>query len=288
MLKRKLWKMSFFCQGIYLIVAASNGGNLKHLSESPIAMLDTNTTEILNDVAGPKVILNARAARFTTSYIKENIEALEKAKERSKSCFRMMDSVFTKYELPVELKYLAVVESDLKPDATSPVGAVGPWQLMPTTARLLGLKVTAKHDERKYFTKSTVAAAKYIKDLYSEFGDWLIVIAAYNGGPAPIYKAIRRSGSHNYWKLQAYLPAETRGHVKHFISTHYFFEGQGSVTTLTKTEMNKYLTKINEFDACKFVKTTGVKYENSPDVAGNATVIAEKLKPETVVQKATL
>jgi len=183
------------------------------------------------------VPLGAKAEKFANTYIRNNSEALLKAKERSLQCFDMMDSVFTSYDLPTELKYLAVVESELNPNALSPVGAVGPWQLMPATARILGLKVSRKYDERKYFKKSTVAAARYIKDLYAEFGDWLLVLAAYNGGPGPVYKAIRRSGSHNFWKLQSFLPAETRGHVKRFISTHYFFEGTGSVTTLTKPEI---------------------------------------------------
>jgi membrane-bound lytic murein transglycosylase D len=197
MLKRKLWRMSFFCQGAYLIIAASNGSNLRHELEAAIFSSGNNndSTEIINDATGPKVGLNARAMKFASSYIKQNTEALEKAKERGKLCFGMMDSVFTRYELPVELKYLAVIESELKPNALSHVGAAGPWQLMPATARLLGLRVTPKYDERKYFTKSTVAAAKYIKDLYGEFGDWLLVLAAYNGGPAPVYKAIQKTGS---------------------------------------------------------------------------------------------
>jgi membrane-bound lytic murein transglycosylase D len=100
------------------------------------------------------------------------------------------------------LKYLAVIESELKPTATSWVGAVGPWQLMPATARLLGLKVSHKVDERTNYQKSTHAAAIYLKDLYTEFGDWLLVIAAYNGGAGNVYSAIRKSGSRNFWKLR--------------------------------------------------------------------------------------
>jgi len=188
--------------------------------------------------------MNGRVEKYASNYIRNNSEALLIVKERSARCFDMMDSVFTSYDLPKELKYLAVVESELNPNALSHVGAAGPWQLMPATARILGLKVSRKYDERKYFKKSTVAAARYIKDLYGEFGDWLLVLAAYNGGPGPVYKAIRKSGSHNYWKLQAFLPAETRGHVKRFISIHYYFEGKGSVTTLTRTEMNNYLKTL--------------------------------------------
>ena len=106
-----------------------------------------------------------------------------------------------------------------------------------------------KYDERTHFYKSTVAAAKYLKDLYGEFNDWLLVIAAYNSGPGPIYKAIKKSGSRNFWALQQYLPEESRGHVKRFIGTHYFFEGQGSLVTLTKSETARYLKQVEDFKA---------------------------------------
>jgi len=279
MLKRKLWRMSFFCQGAYLIVAVSNGGNLKHQTEPTINFPDNDSSVIAPKANSLKIQLNPRAAKFANAYLKENEEALEHVRERSKYCFRMMDSVFTRYELPVELKYLAVIESELKRDAVSHVGAVGPWQFMPSTARLLGLKITSKYDERKYYTKSTVAAAKYLRDLYCEFGDWLLVIAAYNGGPVPVYKAIKKSGSKNFWKLQAFLPAETRGHVKRFISTHYYFEGQGGVTTLTKSEMNHYLAQTNEINIEKSLKTDTNNTSTVPDS------IAKKLIAEKIVKR---
>ncbi len=187
-----------------------------------------------------KVRLNKNAVAFVQSYIRKNNEDLVKIKERSGSPFKTMDVVFKKYGLPVQLKYLAVIESELKATAVSRVGATGPWQLMPVTAKLLGLKVGARNDERKQYVKSTNAAALYLRDLYAQFGDWLLVMAAYNCGPGPVYTAIHKSGSHNFWNLQAYLPGESREHVKKFIATHYYFEGQGSVTTLTRAENIKY------------------------------------------------
>ncbi len=113
---------------------------------------------------------------------------------------------------------------------------------MPTTARLLGLKVNYKVDERKNYSKSTRAAAIYLRDLYTELGDWLLVIAAYNGGTGNIYRAMKKSHSRDFWNLQYYLPAESRTHVKKFIGTQYTFEGQGSVTTLTKDEATEQLS----------------------------------------------
>ena len=186
-------------------------------------------------------------------------------KHRSTIPFGIIDSVFSVYGLPVELKYLAVIESELKPSATSRVGALGPWQLMPETAHILGLKTNLKYDERKSYYKSTKAAARYLKDLYTEFGDWLLVIAAYNCGPKPIYNAIRMSGGRNFWTLQKYLPKETSQHVKKFIATHYYFEGQGSLTTLTREETVRYNKLIGELTAT--AKANEVLYRESPKKA---------------------
>jgi membrane-bound lytic murein transglycosylase D len=115
---------------------------------------------------------------------------------------------------------------------------------MPETAHILGLKISRKNDERTHLRKSTVAAAKYLRDLYAEFGDWLLVMAAYNGGPAPVNAAIKKSGSRNFYNLQYFLPAESREHVKKYIATHYYFEGKAGVTTLTKIENYHYAKAV--------------------------------------------
>ncbi|HLY71964.1 MAG TPA: lytic transglycosylase domain-containing protein [Puia sp.] len=191
--------------------------------------------------------LNPRAISFVQDYMERNSKDLEGMRTWGKPYFNTIDGVLTKYGLPCELKYLAVIESELKSSAKSWAGAVGPWQLMPATARLLGLMVTRRYDERRNYNKSTVAAAKYLRSLYSEFGDWLLVIAAYNGGDGNVLRAIKRSGSQDFWKLQYYLPAESRNHVKKFIATHYIFEGQGGVTTLTKNEALEQLSGSSMF-----------------------------------------
>lgn len=170
--------------------------------------------------------MNSSSTKYVEKYIQENTETLDMIKGKSKSTFAMMDRVFTKYKLPIQLKYLAVIESELKPTAVSKVGAVGTWQLMPETAKILGLKITALEDERKSTHKSTKAAALYLRDLHTEFKDWLLVLAAYNCGPGPIYSAMKKSGSKNFWQLQKFLPAESRSHVHKFIATHQYFEGQ--------------------------------------------------------------
>jgi membrane-bound lytic murein transglycosylase D len=191
--------------------------------------------------------LNPRAISFVQDYMVKNSKDLESMRRWGKPYFNTIDGVLNKYGLPCELKYLAVIESELKSSAKSWAGAVGPWQLMPGTARLLGLKVTRRFDERRNYNKSTVAAAKYLRSLYNEFGDWLLVIAAYNGGDGNVLSAIRRSGSQDFWKLQYYLPTESRNHVKKFIATHYIFEHQGGVTTLTKNEALDQLSGSSMF-----------------------------------------
>ena len=186
------------------------------------------------------VKLNPMAITFVQDYMKSHTSMLTKMKTWGKPYFDMMEGILAQYNLPVELKYLAVIESQLKSGAVSWAGAVGPWQFMPGTARLLGLRVDRHRDDRTDYQKSTHAAARYLTELYGQYNDWLLVIAAYNGGPGAVDKAIRRSGSRNFWELQRYLPAESRNHVKKFIATHYIMEGQGGLPTLTKGETENF------------------------------------------------
>ena len=194
-----------------------------------------------------QVQLNPRAITFVEDYMAKNRKNLEKLKGWGRPYFDMIDAVLTYHGLPRELKYLAVIESYLKTYAVSWAGAVGPWQFMPETGRRMGLKVNAYADERTDYYKSTHAAAKYLSELYNIYNDWLLVIAAYNGGPGNVDAAIRKSKSRNFWDLQHYLPAESRDHVKKFIATHYIMEGDGGITTLTKdeTDILKQASNVN-------------------------------------------
>ncbi|MGZ3881258.1 MAG: lytic transglycosylase domain-containing protein [Flavisolibacter sp.] len=222
----------------------TNGAIYANLSDSSIkdpqtsdpkdAFKDLFDSESSNNASSFK--LNPKAVSFVQDYMESEGNRLTRMKEWAKPFFDRIDKIFSSKNLPVELKYLAVIESDLKSSATSRVGAAGPWQFMIQTAKDFGLTVSRKTDERRDFNKSTVAAAKYLKDLYNTYNDWLLVIAAYNCGNGPVNTAIRKSGSSNFWDLQYYLPAESRNHVKKFIATHYIMEGDGSITTLTKKE----------------------------------------------------
>lgn len=171
--------------------------------------------------------VNPLAEAYMQDYLKAHSSYLVKMKSWGVPYFNLINQIFMQYGLPVELKYLAVIESSLSTSATSSVGAGGPWQFMPYTAREYGLVVNSSYDERRDYIKSTHAAARYLLNLYQQMHDWLLVIAAYNGGPGKVYAAIKKSGSRNFWKLQYYLPEESRNHVKKFIATHYVMESEG-------------------------------------------------------------
>lgn len=168
--------------------------------------------------------VNPYAENYMQDYLRAHSSSLIKMKTWGLPYFNLIDNIFAQYGLPRELKYLAVIESNLNTGATSWVGAGGPWQFMPYTARDYGLMVNRDYDERRDYIKSTHAAARYLLTLYQQLHDWLLVIAAYNGGPGRVYDAMKKSGSRDFWALQYYLPLESRNHVKKFIATHYIME----------------------------------------------------------------
>jgi membrane-bound lytic murein transglycosylase D len=265
MLKTQFAKAFYLCNAFLLITTSITVSPLAarsiHDSRLPLKEPESHADK-------PEIRLNKKGALFVEKYIKNSKECLVRVRKRSLVPFSIIDSVLNLFHLPLELKYLAVIESELKPTALSHVGARGPWQLMPATAQVLGLKTSHQNDERTNYFKSTIAAAKYLRDLYAQFNDWLLVLAAYNGGPKPVYNAIQKSGSKNFWILQNYLPAESRDHVKKFIATHYYFEGRGSETTLTRAENIAFKKMVKEF----------VESNHGPKVSG--TNNPNPVKPE--------
>ena len=136
--------------------------------------------------------------------------------------FPMFEDHFAQYDLPYELKYLAVVESALNPQARSHMGAVGLWQFMPSTGKKYGLEINSLVDERMDPVRSTDAACRFLNSLYSIFNDWTLAIAAYNCGPGNVNKAIRYAGNKkDFWSIYPYLPKETRNYVPLFIAVAY-------------------------------------------------------------------
>jgi membrane-bound lytic murein transglycosylase D len=143
---------------------------------------------------------------------------------RAAMYFPLFEEKLAKYDMPLELKYLSVVESALNPTAKSPAGAMGLWQFMLTTGKMYGLDVDSYLDERRDPIKATEAACQLLKSLYSYYNDWSMALAAYNAGPGTVNRAIRRSGGKmTYWEIRPFLPKETQGYVPAFIAVNYAF-----------------------------------------------------------------
>lgn len=165
---------------------------------------------------------NQEVKSFIEIYTQKNRKGLEYMLGLSRYYFPIVEEALEKEQLPLELKYLPIIESALNPVAVSRSGATGLWQFMIGTAKMYGLEVNTLVDERMDPRASSKAAVKYLKELYSIYSDWHLVIAAYNCGPASINKAIRRAGGkHDFWTIYSFLPAQTRAYVPIFIAANY-------------------------------------------------------------------
>ena len=192
---------------------------------------DTLITELPDSVykarlqALPFVIevpYNEVVRRYILRYVKHSPRQLASLQRKAEYYFPIFEDILGKHELPFELCYLPVIESALNPQARSHMGAVGLWQFMPATGKKYGLEVNSLIDERMDPIRSTEAACKFLKALYSIFGDWNLVIAAYNCGPGNVNKAIHRAGGkRDFWSIYPYLPKETRGYLPIFIAASY-------------------------------------------------------------------
>ncbi|PWT72359.1 MAG: hypothetical protein C5B59_15930 [Bacteroidetes bacterium] len=209
-LAKSIFTSNWKCLLIFLLVMVS----------VPIA----NARE-LDSISMTSRLFAIKNQHFVKAYLLKNKRNLTEIKKKSAQPFHLIDAIFKAEGVPIQLRYLVVVESELNTRAVSRVGAAGPWQLMPATAKLLGLKITAHRDDRMNFSKSTMAAARHLKGLHEKYANWLLVVAAYNCGDQSVLDAIKDSGSCNYSVLEKYLPTETREYVAKYIATSNFFEG---------------------------------------------------------------
>lgn len=171
-----------------------------------------------------KFVYNEDVKKFINLYAYNRRELMSRILGLSKLYFPLFEEVLDKYNLPLELKYLAIVESALSPVAKSRVGAAGLWQFMYQTGKLYDLKVTSYTDDRNDPYKATDAACRHFIDLYKIYGDWCLVLAAYNSGAGNVNKAIRRAGGvKDFWKIKKFLPRETRGYVPAFMAVNYVY-----------------------------------------------------------------
>jgi len=181
--------------------------------------------EKLNQKSPFNVEYNPTVESVIKSFLKNRPRAFERMMALSEYYFPMFEANLSKYDLPLEIKYLAIVESALNPLAKSRVGASGLWQFMYETGKQYNLEVNSYVDERYDPLKATEAACQYFTNMYRIFGDWDLVLASYNTGPGNISKAIRRSGGHtNYWNIRKFMHPETQGYLPAFYATMYIYE----------------------------------------------------------------
>ena len=160
--------------------------------------------------------------RYILRYVKHSPRQLAMLQRKAEYYFPIFEDILARYDLPYELCYLPVIESALNPHAHSHMGAAGLWQFMPATGKKYGLEVNSLVDERRDPISSTEAACRFLTDLYKIFGDWNLVIAAYNCGPGNVNKAIHRAGGkRDFWSIYPFLPKETRGYLPIFIAASY-------------------------------------------------------------------
>ncbi|MCF0207674.1 MAG: LysM peptidoglycan-binding domain-containing protein [Bacteroidales bacterium] len=201
-----------------------------YLKDDDKAYFDTELPDSLfkvrvENISTPlNIVYNDKVQQYIDKYVKRGHRLAPKLLGLSHQYFMMFEEKLDAYGIPLELKYLSVIESALNPRAKSPAGAVGLWQFMYKTGLVMGLEITSYIDERMDPEKSTDAACRYLKLLHSTYNDWTLALAAYNAGPGRINAAIKRSGKSTYWEIYPYLPEETRNYVPGFIAMMYMFE----------------------------------------------------------------
>ncbi|MCX2679099.1 LysM peptidoglycan-binding domain-containing protein [Galbibacter sp. EGI 63066] len=253
-----LWMNEFLTTGLYDTIYTE----ISNLKYDPVAYTDLHTDtlkarlERLDQKTPFNIAYNPSLESVIKMFLKNKREFLMRVMARSKFYFPLFEQALDNYDIPLEIKYLAVIESALNPKAKSRVGATGIWQFMFSTGKMYGLDVSSYVDERSDPIKSTIAACKYMARLYKIYGDWDLALAAYNSGPGNVNKAIRRSGGYkNYWNLRPFLPRETAGYVPAFLATMYImeyakehgFEDYGLKTAYFETD-TVHVKKLVTFD----------------------------------------
>ena len=223
-----LWLEAMYSSSLFDNLPLTFDGDRDKVSINDVALttdLLKERLERLNEHTPFNLKYNPELERLIKHYLKTRSNYYPKMLARAQYYFPMFESYLDKYDIPLEIKYLAVVESGLNPRAKSWVGATGMWQFMYQTGKQFDLNISSYVDERQDPIKSTEAACKYLEALYKTFNDWDLALAAYNSGPGNVSKAIRRSGGHrNYWNIRPFLPRETAGYLPAFYANMYIFE----------------------------------------------------------------
>ena len=221
------WRAEFFDDSLYDSISKAVNENTSEAVNFAALSLDTLQSRLQQlDAKTPfHIHYNPALETLIKKHLKQRKVLYERLMKLSQYYFPLFEDIFDREGIPLEIKYLAIVESALRPNAKSRVGATGLWQFMFSTGKYYDLEVSSYVDERCDPVRSTIAAAKYLKSLYKVFNDWDLALAAYNSGPGNVTKAIRRSGGYqNYWNIRPFLPRETAGYLPAFLATMYLFE----------------------------------------------------------------
>lgn len=242
-----------------------------------------------NNAVPPRFSSGVRG--FVNTYAIKRHESTEVMLGKRAMYFPIFEEYLSKYGLPSDLKHLPILESALKPNAVSRAGAVGLWQFMPATGKAFGLKQNSMVDERKDPHKSSEAAAKFLTELHNRYKDWALALAAYNAGPGRVNRAMKKARSKNFWKIQKYLPRETRSYVPGFIAATYIAhyhnehglhpvipEYELQVTETTKVYNSITFEEISSVSGVPFhiVKELNPSYKNNvipPSTQGNYVIL---------------
>jgi membrane-bound lytic murein transglycosylase D len=224
-----LWQEKLVNSSLYETMQKAVDSASKIDQERIITEVDTQTLKnrlaMLNARSPMDISYNPSLAGVINFYLNQERKTMERVMALSRYYFPMFEQKLDKYDIPLELKYLAIVESALNPRAKSWVGATGLWQFMYPTGKMMDLTVSSYVDERMDPVKATEAACQYLEKLYGMFDDWNMALAAYNSGPGNVAKAIRRSGGKtDYWEIRDHLPRETAGYVPSFLAVMYVYE----------------------------------------------------------------
>ena len=226
---------------------------------------------------------------YVKSYHAKHGVHITRLQSTNKAYFKLIDNVMKRYNVPKEMKSLAIIESAMNCNAVSPVGAVGPWQFMSPTAKMMGLRVDETIDERRDFYKSTNAAARYLKKLHSMFNDWLLVIASYNCGPAPVLRAINAGKGRSFWDIKSKLPGETQNHVMAFIATSAILDKFTNVLSMGGIPRDgKLTTKADKNSTVKNNSTTNQSSKDEMEADENEEVKKPQFSQEELSQMVIL
>ncbi|MDX6745290.1 LysM peptidoglycan-binding domain-containing protein [Polaribacter sp. PL03] len=230
--------------------------------------------QLVNAKTPFNIAYNPALEKVIKSYLKYRKRYYPALMAKAEYYFPMFEKHLDQYDIPLEMKYLAIVESALDPTAKSRVGATGLWQFMYATGVQYKLKVSSYVDERQDPVRATIAACKYLSDLYNIFGDWDLALAAYNSGPGNVAKAIKRSGGYrNYWNIRPFLPSETASYVPAFYATMYLFEFQKEHNLIADAPQIRHF----ETDTIHVKKT--INFEHVAETTGISAELIQFLNP---------